>query len=113
MLNENSTVNEVISYLQGCFPFLRFEFYKSDVRSPSDQRLMLLPHLALGILTGNRTLSLCLDEDKRISELKDDFRRIGIEVVIYRKAGNVWVETKLTGDWTLKMQNAEGEIFSR
>jgi len=35
----------------------------------------------------------------------------GLMVKIFRKSGNVWIETSLTDDWTLDRQNEEGKLM--
>ena len=37
---------------------------------------------------------------------------LGFSVLMFRNAGNVWIETSLTEDWTLEKQNKEGELIS-
>ena len=41
--------------------------------------------------------------------LKDTF---GLTAQVFRKSGNVWLETSLTDGWTIEQQNAEGEKLS-
>jgi hypothetical protein len=42
-----------------------------------------------------------------------DFEKIlGLSAHIFRKSGNVWVETTLNNDWPLEEQNEEGKQIS-
>lgn len=34
--------------------------------------------------------------------------QFGILVQVYRKSGNVWLETSMTDNWTIKQQNDQG-----
>ena len=36
----------------------------------------------------------------------------GLGVQVFRKSGNVWLETTVTDSWTLKEQNDQGESLS-
>ena len=37
------------------------------------------------------------------------WEKYGLSVQIFRHSGNMWIETSLTGSWTLEQQNHEGE----
>ncbi|MNF16790.1 hypothetical protein D3C80_2199700 [compost metagenome] len=39
---------------------------------------------------------------------KDFWEKLGLSAQIFRKSGNLWIETSLTDDWTLARQNDEG-----
>jgi hypothetical protein len=36
----------------------------------------------------------------------------GLSVQVFRKSGNVWLETSATDNWTLRQQNNEGAELS-
>jgi hypothetical protein len=96
----------------GYFPFLKIEFFK-------------IPHkigegLAKSLLFDNKKLvkdcrtvhevgELIFDETMKVSafeaKLQDEF---GLSVQVFRKSGNVWLETSATDTWTLREQNDEG-----
>ncbi|MFZ9982087.1 MAG: hypothetical protein ACO3FI_08660 [Cyclobacteriaceae bacterium] len=45
--------------------------------------------------------------------MKEEFKSAtGLLVKIFRKSGNVWIETSLTDDWTLERQNEEGKSMT-
>ncbi|MBK9961781.1 MAG: hypothetical protein IPP06_10775 [Saprospiraceae bacterium] len=48
----------------------------------------------------------------KVSTLENKFREVfGLHVQVFRKSGNVWIETTVTDDWTLEKQNNEAESF--
>jgi hypothetical protein len=50
---------------------------------------------------------------KTVAELESDFRTyFNLAIQVFRRAGNLWIETSLTHDWSLEQQNKEGELFS-
>ncbi len=54
-----------------------------------------------------------IDPARRVEEVEDDFfKKLGVMVRIFRKAGNMWIETTLTDSWSLRRQNHEGEQMS-
>ena len=110
----NSTVNDIQDILYQDFPFLRFEFYKTNGSVTERGKFNILSsYVKIFAVTGLReATSMKIFEDKKIGELKNDFKSIGLVIVLYRKSGNVWVKASLTDDWSLKMQNAAGENFN-
>ncbi len=113
-IDGNSTIKEIQENLQKQFPFLKFEFCKDMGSDTKKDKFELLPPSfkvsAFMPVKGNITLTL--DGNKRIFELKNDFKNIGLCVVISRRSGNAWVKTSLTEDWSLQTQNSAGENFS-
>ena len=44
-----------------------------------------------------------------VNSLEQSFRDIfGLHVEVLRKSGKAWLETSVTGNWSLMEQNAEG-----
>ena len=55
-----------------------------------------------------------IDENLTVAEMEMGFKKqFGVNMQVYRKSGNVWIETTLTDKWTLKKQNQEGEQMSK
>jgi hypothetical protein len=49
-----------------------------------------------------------------VAELEQQFNNLyGLEPIILRKSGNVWIETSITDDWTLEEQNTQGELITQ
>jgi hypothetical protein len=56
---------------------------------------------------------LNVNTQRTVAELKKDLKDLfGLTAEVYRKSGNVWIETSLTDNWTLEQQNNEGELLS-
>ncbi|MBC8047225.1 MAG: hypothetical protein H7Y00_10545 [Fimbriimonadaceae bacterium] len=113
-ISSNSTIRDVQNDLEQQFPFLKFEFCKNmESESKNERPEMLSPALKLSaFVNGRENIYINLNEDKKVFELKNDFKNIGLAIVIYRISGNVWVKTSLTEDWSLQMQNTAGKNFS-
>jgi hypothetical protein len=98
------------------FPFLKIEFFKaphkigegsaknllySDTRSIKDCRIRQV--------NGNYDFS----DDLPVSTFEDRFlHEFGLSVQVFRKSGNIWLETSATDAWSLKQQNQEGKELS-
>jgi hypothetical protein len=48
-----------------------------------------------------------------VIELENQFADMGLMAEVFRKSGNVWIESSLTDNWTLQQQNTEGEEITR
>jgi hypothetical protein len=54
-----------------------------------------------------------LSDNMTVSNLEDTFSdRFGLQVQVFRKSGNLWLETTKTDAWTLKVQNDHGREIS-
>jgi hypothetical protein len=38
-------------------------------------------------------------------------KEYGLHIQVFRKSGNIWLETTATDNWTLDRQNQEGKIL--
>lgn len=47
-----------------------------------------------------------------VKELQLKFRAIGVQAVVFRRFGRVWLQVEITSGWTLQRQNEEGKLFS-
>lgn len=81
------------------YPFLKLQLYKNNALKISK--------------AGEAVNAVNIGSDRTLSQVKKDLKEtFGLGAQIYRKSGNVWIETTLTDDWTLERQNNEGKLFS-
>jgi hypothetical protein len=88
------------------FPYLKIEVFNqphrayegSAVKNIVDEQLTLD-----AIRTSRSNGQMMFDKSLKIKDLerilRDDF---GIHVQVFRKSGNIWLETTMTDDWTLE-----------
>lgn len=86
------------------FPYLRLAFLPGPA-GPSASFGDLNPHMAPAYLDITYTTT--------IEELENIFRNFfGINVTVWRKTGNTWMQPSLTRSWLLQQQNDyAAEIF--
>ena len=41
--------------------------------------------------------------------LESEFEKLGINIQLFRKSGNVWLQTTTTDHWSIAQQNKEAE----
>lgn len=107
---EGQTIGAVQKIFSERYPYLRIDFFRNlelngiriTKKLENAYSLFQLPQSEISLL-GDRT----------VKSLKDDIRKAtGLMAKIFRRSGNVWIETSLTDDWTLERQNEEGKLMA-
>ena len=54
-----------------------------------------------------------IDDSMKVSDLENTLKdQYGLLAQVFRKSGNVWLETTMSDNWTLKQQNDHGHEIS-
>ena len=49
-----------------------------------------------------------------VTDLEQNFSDVyGLSIQVFRKSGDVWLETTITDGWTLEKQNEQGKMLSQ
>lgn len=116
MINNRSTIDSVKEDFNVAYPFLKIEFFKqAHIRGKGSHKKNMYPHnekinsIRRNLAAGKITLS----DNLTVNELENIFEnKFGLHAQVFRKSGNVWLETSSTDDWTLKQQNEEGKSLA-
>lgn len=112
--------NRLISDLQkdfnDAFPFLKIEFFQNrDHQLPAFTFRQILPHNKrivegqAGITDGDIEISA----DTKVKDLEKILKdQYSLVAQVFRRSGNLWLETTMTDDWTLGQQNEHGREIS-
>jgi len=98
------------------FPYLKLEFFNNRSFSRSDfSSSQLIPNnkkigdSQLVITDGD----IDITEEMKVIELERIFKQdFSLAVQVFRKSGNLWLETTMTDDWSLHQQNYHGREIS-
>jgi hypothetical protein len=115
-IERGTSVKDVKHVFTNYYPYLKIEFYKmlADGEQNKTKREALPLNFILGNLLKNADkILLDLDKDISVSALETQFSNIRLDAEVFRRSGNVWVETSLTDNWTLQQQNEEAEEISK
>ncbi len=113
----NKTTSELKKEFNKQYPFLKIEFFREPcikgtgfTKDKLIKRDEKLGNLQREIKQGHFTFSdsTIVDEFEKLF-----FKKFGLCVQVFRKSGNVWLETSATDDWTLLQQNEEGEQLAQ
>ena len=110
-------ISEVQQDFNKAYPFLKLEFFKNEMNGENR-------HGVGRIISQHRKLkeswkwkkdngTLEVNESMTVLELEKAFMdEFGLNVQVFRKSGNIWLETTLTDAWTLKRQSDHGREIS-
>lgn len=115
-IEQETRIMDIQKAFNAAYPYLKLEFFKNP--SPQNKISQKLEKLSPGVAVKNITHfynpgSIHLDDKKTVEQLVNDFwEYFGLSVLVFRRSGNLWIETSLTDSWTLDRQNKIGESFS-
>jgi hypothetical protein len=108
-IGPNRLISEIQEEFNTAFPYLKIEFFNTKTFSRSDfSARQLIPH--------NRRLG-----DNQLNTIKGNIEieleqlfknQFSLAVQVFRKSGNLWLETTMTDSWTLQQQNNHGKEIS-
>ena len=98
------------------FPYLKLEFFQKNFfgKQGSSLKKPLRESRKVGEVQMMVTdAEVEIREDMKVKELEKIFGdQLGLDVQVYRRSGNLWLETTMTDNWTLRQQNEHGEEIS-
>lgn len=115
-INDQRKISEVQREFNRAFPFLKMEFFEAPHRDKKalPKSKMFAPEKKLGSCRSiHESGMLSIVETETVSALeKTLWENYGLSAQVFRRSGNLWIETSLTDSWSLKRQNDEGREFS-
>ncbi len=115
-IDDNSKLRDIQEAFSAEFPYLRMEFFirpemqDEDAAANAPRRFAPLSSFRL---EGMRGMNFYIGPDTTVAELVGYFRSCyALGVQVWRKSGKVWLETRLTEDWSLEEQNRQGHALS-
>jgi hypothetical protein len=108
-------ISEVQQEFNVLFPFLKLEFFRSKGYQQGTATNQIVPH--------NRRIGDCqaaitdgtieISENMKVRELERIFKELfRLNVQVFRRSGNLWLQTTMTDEWTLRNQNEHGMEIS-
>ena len=115
ILKDNKHISAIQEEFHAAFPFLKIEFFARSHKpgKASAKSLMKSGDKTLGECRLLHEGQLSITPSMTVTDLEQQFREMyGLNVQVFRKSGQVWLETSVTDGWTLDMQNQQGEALS-
>jgi hypothetical protein len=115
LVDSSLTIDNINFQFTALYKYLRLGFFKeshSKGKSSLKNKILIgetkLSHLQHKVFSGD----LEFDDTTTVWELENLFEKtFGLHVQIFRKSGNIWLETTATDNWTLKQQNETGQFL--
>lgn len=114
------TPNRLISDLQkdfnNAFPYLKIEFFQNRNKPlPAFTFQQILPRNKR-IVDGQAAVTdgdIEISPATKVKDLEKIFKdQFSLAAQVFRRSGNLWLETTMTDDWTLGQQNEHGREIS-
>lgn len=96
------------------YPYLKIEFYKkphgeSELSALKDRISPRTVVSKISELKGPATIDI--SNQRIVADLEAEvYHKLGVAVQVSRRTGNIWIETSLTDNRTLGMQNEQGKM---
>ncbi|MBD3637062.1 MAG: hypothetical protein HUJ25_06915 [Crocinitomicaceae bacterium] len=111
-ISDDKQLKEIKELFNAKFPHLKIEFFSEDhnVGEASTYKSMYDDELYLSdIRSENTEGELSIDGHTKTSTFENNFKeKFGVNVQVWRKSGNMWLQTTTTDDWTLAEQERKG-----
>ncbi|MEQ8323153.1 MAG: hypothetical protein RIC15_09690 [Vicingaceae bacterium] len=111
-IEDNKPLEEIKNEFSRRYPFLKIEFFQHAHKegSGSPKSDMIDGNPALGeVRQKHNEGGVVINENMSVSDLEGNFEnKYGIHIQVFRKSGDLWLETSATDSWTLKEQNDTG-----
>ena len=115
-ITSNRLISEIQNEFNKAFPFLKLEFFnnKSFLHSKFSASQIVSPNRKIGDSMLNKTDGeIEIEETMKVNVLERLFQdHFSLAVQVFRKSGNLWLETTITDNWTLLQQNNHGREIS-
>ena len=116
-ITDDKTLKGIQQEFKAKYPYLKLEFYEGQHESgkPSHINKQLEPSNIIGKIRKVHTEGdLNIQGNMKVSTLEDRFwNEYGLNVQVFRRSGNLWLQTTTTDHWTLSEQNGKGERSER
>lgn len=117
LINGERLISEVQGDFNSAYPFLKLEFFrngsKRQDRYPANLKIAGKARVKEAWVWKKNGGHLDFSDAITVLELEQAFMdEFGLSVQVFRKSGNVWLETTMTDNWTLKHQSDHAREIS-
>jgi hypothetical protein len=117
LIHGDRLISEVQQDFNSAYPFLKLEFFRNGLqkekRYAASQKLGHNRKLSDSWIWKKDSGSVEVNESMTVLDLENVFMdEFGLSVQVFRKSGNIWLETTMTDHWTLKRQSDHGREIS-
>lgn len=112
IITDKKRLVDIQREFQAKFPYLKLEFYtQPHATGVGSSNKVLLPALSkIGdVRTKHNTGDISINGHLKVKSLEQLFHdQYGLNVQVFRRSGEIWLQTTSTDEWTLTEQNNKG-----
>ena len=112
----NSLISDIQKEFNKAFPFLKIEFFNNKSFSRTEfsaQQIIAANRRIVDTQLAIKDGDIQINEEMKVIELEKLFKdKFKLAVQVFRKSGNLWLETTMTDNWTLAQQYNHGREIS-
>jgi hypothetical protein len=112
IIKDSKLISVIQKEFNDKFPFLKLEFYekKHAIGEGSEKTEKIDPGKIIAeIRSKHNTGELSINGHLKVKTLEEHFADdYGLSVQVFRKSGDIWLQTTSTDEWTLSEQNEHG-----
>ncbi len=117
VINDKRKIYAIQKEFSSEFPFLKIQFFAKSNTSNGKSSTKIIKHSSKEIAecrTQHNIGEIEIMPEMSVNSLEQIFRDIfGLHAEVLRKSGKAWLETSVTGNWSLMEQNAEGMALEK
>ena len=115
-IQPDTTLNELKHAFAQHFPYLKWEFFRHSHQhhEGSHKKDMILDNPTLQKITHQiQQHHIEFHDTNSVQDIEQlIWDAFGLSVQVFRKSGNLWLETTITDQWSLAYQNEQGRELS-
>jgi hypothetical protein len=113
LINGERLVRDVQQDFSRVYPYLKIEFFrKNGLHKDQALKQNQIRHDQQLRLANGRDIhkgDLVIEDMMSVADLEKAFmNKFGLLTQVFRRSGNIWLETSITDGWSLRQQNALG-----
>jgi hypothetical protein len=113
LINGDKLVKDVQQEFAMAYPFLKIEFFRNiNLQSGQSLKQNQIKHDQKLSTAKDRKIEngdLIIEDTMSVTDLEKAFMdKFGLLTQVFRRSGNIWLETSITDSWSLKQQNELG-----
>jgi glycerol-3-phosphate O-acyltransferase len=116
LLTPTTSVDEIKAAFSQLFPFLKWEFFTVPhvAKQGNTKKEMIVNNPTVSELTSiHNEFAVAFTDQTTVQALEKQMEEsFGLHVQVFRRSGNIWLETTVTDEWTLEFQNEQGRELS-
>ena len=115
-IDKKTKIKDLQKLFSDAYPYLKIEFYnephgEKELSSIKDRISSRKIISELDNFKGRGSINIT--KDRTVADIEAEFYdKFGIALQVSRRMGDLWIETSLTDDRTLDMQNQQGKVAS-